>query len=346
MKEYLVVTVVKGSLGNAGPKAPLDICRILEKTGKVDVVSLAATEGTDFPVFLKLYRILNEARERNRKVILQYPLQPHIYHDYQACYADLFQLLDTDKTTILMHDVNQIRFTNCNVYLHEMQWLKPFHHFIVHNEFMEQYLRKYLEIDTCIKNEIFDYLCDGQRYQGRESKLDINAPTIVFAGNLDASKAPFLYDLQAEKMRFYMNVYGRRVALIKNVKIYYCGSFQADALPGRLRGDMGLIWDGIIDGHLDRSAQKNYTRYNTPHKFSCYIAAGIPVIAWKEAAIAKTVEKYQVGYLIDNLYEINDLDFSIYPIYKRNAEKLSEKVRNGYFTKKMFESLIARDCQR
>ena len=89
----------------------------------------------------------------------------------------------------------------------------------------------------------------------------------------------------------------------------------------------------------DVNAYKNYTRYNAPHKFSCYMAAGLPVIAWREAAIAEVIRKYQVGYLIDNLYEINDLDLSLYEEYRENARKLGEKVRSGYFTKQVFEQI-------
>ena len=305
MSDYTLITVIKGSLGNAGPKAPRDICSLLERTGRVDVVSLFTEDGLDFPTFLKLIPILKEIKETDQNVILQYPLQPYSYHEMQECYSQAFDFLEPDKTIIWMHDINQIRFRDEPVYKNEMNWLGRFHDFIVHNEKMEQYLRKYISIKYCIHNELFDYLCN-ENSMDRITKKAVHKRKevqkedlhIIFAGNLDSIKAPFLYDLQSNQMNFYMNVYGRRVELIKNVKINYCGSFDADILPERICGDLGLIWDGKIDAKSDYSAHKEYTRYNTPHKFSCYITAGIPVIAWREAAIAEIVKKYQVGYLI------------------------------------------------
>lgn len=61
------------------------------------------------------------------------------------------------------------------------------------------------------------------------------------------------------------------------------------------------------------------------------MAAGLPAVVWKKAAIAKFIEKYDVGYTINNLYEINDIDFSDYKTKLKNVLEMKEKVRNGYF---------------
>ena len=74
-------------------------------------------------------------------------------------------------------------------------------------------------------------------------------------------------------------------------------------------------------------------------KFSCYMAAGLPVIAWKDAAIADVIRKYQVGYLIENIYEINQLDYTHYDTFRENAEKLAVKVRDGWFTRRVFQAV-------
>ena len=338
MKEYVLITVIKGSNRNAGPKAPRDISDILKKTGKVETILLESEQHRDYPLFLQLIQILKQVRLENRKVILQYPLQPFFFFEQQELFAQAYSYLDPDKTVFWVHDVNQIRFAQRSECCAEMEWLKPFSHFIVHNAAMEHYLQKYLPIRTCIQNEVFDYICMTRQEQ-RAVRHPLNSqPQIVFAGNLLRAKSPFLYELEREKMLCYVNVYGNREELIKNEKICYQGNFNADLLPYRLCGDLGLIWDGALDS-TDVNAYKNYTRYNAPHKFSCYMAAGLPVIAWREAAIAEVIRKYQVGYLIDNLYEINDLDLSLYEEYRENARKLGEKVRSGYFTKQVFEQI-------
>lgn len=334
MKKYLLITLVKGSLSNAGPKAPLDICKILEETGEVELLSLSSESGMDYPLYLELMYQLKQRKEE-QTVILQYPLQPFYYHDNQELYSGLLSLLNPDNTWIWIHDINHIRF-DMECYKREMEWLKPFKNFIVHNIQMEEYLSRFLKIEKCIQNEIFDYLCRENLLPIRELKDNKNQKSIIYAGNLANSKSPFLYELCEENMEFQMNIYGKRETLIKNRKINYCGSFKADILPDKLRGTLGLIWDGQVDAVEDTSSQRKYTRYNAPHKFSCYMAAGLPVIAWKEAAIASVIEKYQVGYLIENIYDINNLDLSNYRQLCANVQKLNEKVRDGYFTKRVF----------
>lgn len=339
MKKYLLVTIVKGTLANAGPKAPGDICKILADTGMVENLYFSTEEGMDYPVFLHAMFRIKKAAADGREIILQYPLQPYFYHDKQALYAQLLECLNPDKTVIFLHDINHLRFTDMAVYQSEMEWLKPFRRYIVHNRQMEDYLRKYIQIDQCIHNEIFDYLCDEGNRSIQCHQFTGNSPAIIFAGNMEKRKSPFLYELRGDKMNFRINLYGRRETTFENPKLNYCGSFPADILPGKLKGDIGLIWDGEADALSDRTAQRDYTRYNMPHKFSCYMAAGLPVIAWKGAAVAETIMKYHVGYLVDNLYGVNDLDLVDYEECRKNAESLGCKVREGYFTRRVLEKL-------
>lgn len=341
MKKYVLITVIKSSNRNAGPKAPQDISRILKRTGIVESVLLESEEHRDYPLFLRLLQKLKQVRTEDRNVILQYPLQPFSFFEQQELFAKAYSFLNPHKTIIWMHDLNQIRFSERSECYSEIEWLRPFQNYIVHNTTMEKYLRKRIFIRNCILNEVFDYLYEPEvkgEHNRREPSLE---PEIVFAGNLAHDKSLFLYDLDPDKMGFRLNVYGKREGLLKNPKICYRGNFDADILPGRLQGDMGLIWDGAITS-MEVNSYKNYTRYNAPHKFSCYMAAGLPVIAWREAAIAEVIQKYQVGYLIDNLYEINSLDLSRYPEYQRNAQDLGEKVRSGYFTKRVFAQIEER----
>lgn len=110
MKEYVLITVIKGSNRNAGPKAPRDISDILKKTGKVETILLESEQHRDYPLFLQLIQILKQVRLENRKVILQYPLQPFFFFEQQELFAQAYSYLDPDKTVFWVHDVNQIRF--------------------------------------------------------------------------------------------------------------------------------------------------------------------------------------------------------------------------------------------
>lgn len=339
MGRYLLVTVVEGEIPDAGPKAPGDICNIAEEAGVAENLFFSTKKGMDYPIFLEVMSKLRKAVAEGREVILQYPFQPYFYHENQALYAQLLTCLNPDRTIIFLHDLNHLRLPDMEVYHNEMEWLYPFRRFIVHNHQMESYLRKHLQIEQCIHNEIFDYLCVEENSNTQKCSSLEKAPVIIFAGNLSRQKVPFLYDLREDKMNYHMRLYGKRGTTLENSKINYCGSYPAGILPDRVRGDIGLIWDGEVDALTDSSAQKKYNRYNMPHKFSCYMAAGLPVIAWKEAAVADIIRKYHVGYLVENLYDINNLNLADYGECLHNAEELGRKVREGYFTRRFLKKL-------
>lgn len=74
------------------------------------------------------------------------------------------------------------------------------------------------------------------------------------------------------------------------------------------------------------------------------MAAGIPVITWKEAAIADFVKEQNVGILVGSLCNLkNELDKVTdeeYEIMKKNAEKISLKVREGYYFKTALDKAV------
>lgn len=49
-----------------------------------------------------------------------------------------------------------------------------------------------------------------------------------------------------------------------------------------------------------------YLRINNPHKLSLYLAVGLPVIIWDEAAEAEFVLRENVGFTIKSLYELSE----------------------------------------
>ena len=85
---------------------------------------------------------------------------------------------------------------------------------------------------------------------------------------------------------------------------------------------------------------KNYTKYNNPHKLSCYMAAGLPVIVWEKAAISKFVKDNNIGYTIKKIDDINTLDFSDLKEKAENVKKIEEKVQNGEYTKNVIKKIL------
>ena len=67
-----------------------------------------------------------------------------------------------------------------------------------------------------------------------------------------------------------------------------------------------------------------------------YLSAGMPVIVWKQAAIADFVLETGVGIAVDDLYSLDEVIGSItkeeYSRYAENAKKVADRLRSGYYT--------------
>ena len=128
-----------------------------------------------------------------------------------------------------------------------------------------------------------------------------------------------------------------------NENMIWHGSFEPEELPKYLKGDFGLVWDGMsIEACMGNTGE--YLKYNNPHKASLYLSSGLPVIVWKNAAMATFVEKYYVGITVDNLKELDKVITEISPeeyeqMYQ-NTRKLSYKLHEGYFSKKAIRKAI------
>ena len=125
-------------------------------------------------------------------------------------------------------------------------------------------------------------------------------------------------------------------------KVVYKGVFDPNSPDLPENYHFGLIWDGKSLDTCDGDTG-DYTKFNNPHKLSLYLAIGLPVIVWKEAAIAKFVEENKVGVAISSLQELNNLDKVIspdlYQNYLNNITDISAKVRNGYFLSSALKKL-------
>lgn len=55
------------------------------------------------------------------------------------------------------------------------------------------------------------------------------------------------------------------------------GSYMPEELPEKLEAKYGLVWDGLEITSCEGTFGQ-YLKYNNPHKFSLYMAAGIAVI--------------------------------------------------------------------
>lgn len=253
-----------------------------------------------------------------------------IYHILKSCGKKI-------KVITLIHDVDFLRNVpkaNGNVddmKKVELSLLSQSDIIIAHNNYMIHALRKEGLESKYISLEIFDYL-----YKGKGAKTE-DVDTVIVAGNLLKQKAGYLYKLDSKNQQFNLALYGSNLSegfCYEHAKYY--GSFSPDELIKNLVGTYGLVWDGNM---LETCAGNygNYLKINNPHKVSLYLAAGLPVIVWKESALYSFVRENEVGIGIDSLTQIDNVlqeTKTQYNKFKLNAENVGERIRNGYFLKK------------
>lgn len=316
---------------NAGPKAKLDIEKILKQEFQANIKTLKIKNEVNsklrlFKVRLKKVLFLLKNLSKSDILVIQAPFSKHPKMKLRA-----------EKKIVLIHDIDGLREKDKEKLLSELAFFNTCDIIVSHNKRMTQILKENHIEKPIYEIELFDYLCD-KKTKEILTKVKEKIPTICYAGNLE--KSPFIQQLEEEKMNFEINLYGKGRKQNANNKLCYKGALPPDDLPNCLEGDLGLVWDGNYDESDENEGFKNYTRYNNPHKFSCYLAANIPVIVWGKAAIAEVVQKYNIGYTIHNLYDINQIDFSDYEEKKKNTIELGKKVRSGYFTKKVMQEIL------
>lgn len=340
---------------NASTKARSDVEKILEKQGYKKFF-VPTKYGVKENKLLKLLQLLSYVRNKyiweeslsNLKsgdiVILQYPVLNTV--------IGLEKILKKAKKNgikviAIIHDLDSLRYKPeyqgkllCKrVQREDKKVLKACTKIIAHNNKMKEVLIELgNEPEKIIVLELFDYLCDIELKEISRVKDE----PIIIAGNLSKEKAGYLKNLKNIK-NVNFNLYGIGYKKEENEKnIEYKGAFLPDELLNNLYGSYGLVWDGNSIEKC-KGGYGEYLKYNNPHKVSMYIAAGIPVIIWKEAALSKLIQENKIGFVISSLQELSEKFKKItdeeYNEYLKNARKYSKKVRDGYFLSNAIQNI-------
>lgn len=340
----MIVLTVKGAGEfTAGPKAPSDIIEILKE--KYDAKSELLIQGGNIfgkiKYRWKIFSTILKSKIKKDILVLQFPMYETTSF-LNRLFLFFLSFANKKKTIVLIHDLDSIREESEVTKKQELGRLSKINYIIVHNEKMKKYLED-KGIKAHLYNlDLFDYICDKKEGFERNIKsIDKNNLSLVYAGNLTEVKSPYIYQLDESKLNFKINLYGAGIEKDINSRLIYKGKAKPNELPDKLEGDLGLIWDGNFDESDENIGFKKYTKFNNPHKLSCYVAAGLPVIVWRKSAIADFVKKYDIGYTISNIYDINDLDFSDYLKKAENIKKIQKEARNGMFTKNVFEKVLS-----
>ena len=255
-------------------------------------------------------------------------------------------------TSIIIHDVEAIRFTLRNdvplsrkirMRFEEISSFKNCSKIIVHNEKMKSFMHEKWKIhkDKMDILGIFDYLVENYNEELLEKRNLSRKGPVIIAGALSKHKAGYIYNLP-ENCNF--NLYGINFEREKaSSNTNYVGAFNPEELIYNLQGSFGLVWDGDSSATCT-GVYGDYLKINNPHKTSMYLAAGIPVIIWEEAALANFIKKNHCGITIKSTDEIRNIIDNMldeeYETLKANACKIGGKLRRGYFLKSAMKQSI------
>lgn len=245
------------------------------------------------------------------------------------------------RSVLVIHDIESLRqnFTEMQI-KEEIKKLNMFDVVVSHNEVMSGWLISNGFKNKLVNLEMFDYHNPSIIKENVDKERKV-----IFAGNLE--KSTFLTKIK--KFENKIALYGPNPASNYPNNIDYYGSFTPKELPLVLEGSYGLIWDGDSTEKCT-GLSGNYLKYNNPHKTSLYLSCGLPVIIWKEAALASFIEEHKLGLCVNSLEEMDQklskINDEEYNIMKNNALSMANKVRNGFFTKeaiKKAESILVGD---
>lgn len=331
MKKYSIDTSPRNVLRfNAGSKPRYDALRTMADNG-YEVIEVSLRPAT-LPLYnrLKLYLdFLKSIRGivAEDEVVIQYPLL--FYSDYLEYRALKALCRRCKNVTFLIHDIEFLR-TGEKYKIEACQLNLP-SRLIVHSHKMATAVKRCLKSDVTIDAlGLFDYYSEAPMLKSERIVNQKNY--IAYAGNLQ--KSPFLRQLSGISEKINWVLYGASWDEKDNRdNIFYAGKFIPDN-PSILEAGWGLVWDGdtieTCGGVLG-----NYLRYNSPHKCSLYLSRGMPIIVWKESALASMVEAEHIGITVTSLHELETVISTIsddaYNNMTSNARKVGEKLRKGEY---------------
>lgn len=332
MKFQLSINIGKSADKNsASTKAVKDCIQLFSSLGYQDY-NLFYSENTNSALrYLYMFRALCKLYFKLPKgalVGVQYPMLNNIFK--------YFIKLGRQKGVrffCIIHDIESLRLGGQDTELvkREVANLNYYDCLIVHNDSMMRWLTEKGITKKMIPLGLFDYL---MREEPVKADLRLFSKSIVFAGNL--AKSNFIYSVDKIsnwKFRVYGPNYKKDNSLPGNLD--WAGEFSPDEVVYKLNGDFGLIWDGDSIEKCD-AVLGNYLKYNNPHKFSLYLAAGLPVVAPKNSAIGKMIAELKLGLLVEDLGELDSLqlDAGQYENFRENCKKVKNQVTKGeYFIK-------------
>lgn len=321
------------NLSGASNKAKCDNEDTLQELGAINLgLPRTIKDSKVIAFFLDLLGILRACLllRKGDILFLQYPIKK--YFSFLCHIARMKGAV----TLALIHDIGSIR-THRLTPQQEVKRLSHSDYLITSNAKMSEWLKEHDMKRTMIPLQLFDYRAPD--FNLNEAKT-CQQTSVVYAGALHVKKNPFLITLSQELKTWHLTIYGNKAGLqgwTNNPCIEHKGFVTSEEFIHTVNADFGLVWDGDSLSTCS-GVFGEYLKWNSPHKVSFYLRAGLPIIIWKEAAVASFIEKEGVGIAINSLKELDtklqNMTPEAYQEMKKNTAIMAKKLNDGYFLKK------------
>lgn len=318
---------------NAGSKAMRDIMHLLDEQGYRPMPALPVSTHkiikliVDIPLLVLVVLLLVRTKGSIIYTIPSNSLRIKILYALRKVLGFRF--------ICFINDIEQFRMpTSVKYAKEEMDSIAKADYILAPNQQSIQILRNQYHIDKPMTAVgVWDYLSDYHpNTLNQEECQELQSKDVIaYAGNL--KKSPFIYQLGNVPLPFYLWGDGVEKSLPDNV--HHQGAVMPDELPVLLeKCSWGLVWDGpfieTCDGQLG-----TYLRFNNAHKCGLYLAAGLPLIVWKESGMASFVESHHVGICIKSITELPERLKSIpaeeYCSIRRCVHEESKRISQGFY---------------
>nr|WP_302228720.1 galactofuranosyltransferase [uncultured Prevotella sp.] len=326
------------NLTSAGNKAKTDNEDTLVEMGAINLgLPRTIRNSKILAFFLDLIGIIRACilLQKDDVLFLQYPVKK--YFSFLCHVAHL----KGAKTVSLIHDLGSFRRKKLTIQK-EINRLSNSDYIIASNEKMKGWLEEYGLQKPVGALGLFDYRSESKCPEEVTEREQVK---VVYAGALSMKKNSFLIELSKTLSHWQLLVCGNKEGLQglqNNPLITYQGFVPSEEFIKHIDADFGLVWDGdSLDGCSGEYGQ--YLKWNSPHKVSFYLRAGLPLIIWKEAAVAPIIEEAGAGITIRSLKELDGKLANLTPEQKKEMKKqavnLAQKLNKGRFLQDSFRSL-------
>ena len=324
------------NLTSAGNKAKTDNEDTLVEMGAINLgLPRTIRNSKILAFFLDLIGVIRACilLQKDDVLFLQYPVKKYFSF---LCHVTH---LKGAKTVSLIHDLGSFRRKKLTIQK-EINRLSNSDYIIASNEKMKGWLEEHGLQKPVGSLGLFDYRSESKCSEEVTERGQIK---VVYAGALSMKKNSFLVELSKTLNHWQLLVCGNKEGLQglqDNPQITYQGFVPSEEFIKHIDADFGLVWDGdSLDGCSGEYGQ--YLKWNSPHKVSFYLRAGLPLIIWKEAAVAPIIEEAGVGTTICSMEELDKilkaLTLEDYQKMKSNTVIMANKLNEGYFLHQALE---------